>query len=101
MRRLAAWKCGPSPTWASPITTSVPSDFDASVARVFREERGQVIATLIRILGDFDLAEDALQEATVAAIEHWPHDGIPDKPGAWLLTAARRKAVPRSGSVRR
>ena len=49
----------------------------------------------IRSLGDFDAAEDALQEATVVALERWPHDGIPDRPGAWLLTTTRRKAVDR------
>src|SRR4051812_10768591 len=62
---------------------------------VFRRESGQVLATLIRVLGDFDLAEDALQEALVSAIERWPVDGTPDRPGAWLLTAAKRKAIDR------
>ena len=51
--------------------------------------------SLIDSLGDFDLAEDALQEACVAAIERWPRDGLPDWPGAWLLTTARRKAIDR------
>ena len=51
--------------------------------------------SLIDSLGDFDLAEDALQEACVAAIERWPRDGLPDRPGAWLLTTARRKAIDR------
>ena len=60
-----------------------------------RRERPQVLATLIRVLGDFDLAEDALQEAAVAALEHWPTTGVPVKPGAWLLTTARRKAIDR------
>ena len=62
---------------------------------IFRRESGQVLATLIRVLGDFDLAEDALQEALVAALERWPADGVPDRPGAWLLTAAKRKAIDR------
>jgi RNA polymerase sigma-70 factor (ECF subfamily) len=65
------------------------------LALIFRRESGQVLATLIRVLGDFDLAEDALQEALVAAIERWPVDGMPGRPGAWLLTAARRKAIDR------
>jgi RNA polymerase sigma-70 factor (ECF subfamily) len=77
------------------IAATRPHDLDADIALAFRRERGQVLATLIRILGDFDLAEDALQEATVAALVRWPHDGMPDRPGAWLLTAARRKAVDR------
>jgi RNA polymerase sigma factor (sigma-70 family) len=50
-------------------------------------------AALVRILGDFDLAEELVQEALLEAIQHWPKDGIPEKPGAWLLTTARRKAV--------
>ena len=68
---------------------------DASFEHLFRSESGQVLASLIRSLGDFDAAEDALQEATIAALERWPRDGIPDRPGAWLLTTARRKSVDR------
>jgi RNA polymerase sigma-70 factor, ECF subfamily len=63
---------------------------------VLRAERGLVLASLIRSLGDFDLAEDALQEAAVAALEHWPSTGVPARPGAWLLTTARRKAIDRA-----
>jgi RNA polymerase sigma-70 factor (ECF subfamily) len=70
----------------------VPAD---ALAGIFRAESGQVLATLIRVLGDFDLAEDALQEATIAALEHWPVEGVPRRPGAWLLTTARRKAIDR------
>ncbi|MDQ1396327.1 MAG: polymerase sigma-70 factor, subfamily, partial [Acidimicrobiaceae bacterium] len=62
---------------------------------LFRQASGPVLATLIRVLGDFDLAEDALQEATVSALERWPRDGVPAQPAAWLLTAARRKAIDR------
>ena len=54
-----------------------------------------MLASLIRTLGDFDAAEDALQEAVVVALERWPFDGVPDRPGAWLLTTARRKAIDR------
>lgn len=54
-----------------------------------------MLASLIRTLGDFDAAEDALQEAVVVALERWPLDGVPDRPGAWLLTTARRKAIDR------
>jgi RNA polymerase sigma-70 factor, ECF subfamily len=68
---------------------------NATIAGAIRDEWGQVLATLIRVLGDFDLAEDALQEATVSALEHWPVDGVPARPAAWLLTAARRKAIDR------
>jgi RNA polymerase sigma-70 factor (ECF subfamily) len=62
---------------------------------VFREAYGRILATLIRIFGDFDLAEDALQEAFVAAVEHWPVEGMPRNAAGWLSTAARRKAVDR------
>ena len=65
------------------------------IERVFREESGRIIATLIRIFGDFDIAEEAIQEAFVAALERWPHDGVPDNPGAWITTTARRRALDR------
>jgi len=66
-----------------------------TVERVFREERGRILATLIRACGDFDLAEEAVQEAFAVAIERWPRDGLPSNPGAWITTAARRKAIDR------
>ena len=67
----------------------------AELERVFRRESGQVLASLIRFTGDFDLAEEALQEAVVIAMERWQRDGLPDRPGAWLLTTARRRAIDR------
>jgi RNA polymerase sigma-70 factor (ECF subfamily) len=69
---------------------------DTAYEATFRQESGRVLASLIATLGDFDLAEEALQEAWVAALEHWPRAGLPDRPGAWLLTVARRKAVDRA-----
>jgi RNA polymerase sigma-70 factor (ECF subfamily) len=54
-----------------------------------------VLASLIGVLGDFDLAEDALQDAVTVALERWPRDGVPDRPGAWLLTTARNRAIDR------
>jgi RNA polymerase sigma-70 factor (ECF subfamily) len=65
------------------------------VARVFREEHGRLIAALVRSLGDWDLAEELVQDALVSALEHWPRDGIPENPGAWLMTTARRKGIDR------
>lgn len=63
--------------------------------RIFRAESGAVLATLIRLLGDFQLAEDSLQDALAAALESWPKNGLPTSPGAWLTTTARRKALDR------
>lgn len=60
---------------------------------LYREESGRVLATLIRLLGDFDLAEDAVHDAFAAALERWPRDGIPDNPRAWLVSAGRFKAI--------
>src|SRR5262245_38144112 len=61
--------------------------------QVFRREAGRVLATLIRQLGDFDLAEDALQDAIARALERWPREGMPANPAAWLTTVARRRSV--------
>ncbi len=71
-----------------------PSTREAA-ARVFRDHSGRVLATLIRRLGDFDRAEDALQDALTRALETWPEAGIPDEPAAWLITTARNKAIDR------
>jgi predicted RNA polymerase sigma factor len=69
------------------------SETSAALASVFREESGRITAALVRSLGDFALAEEAVQDALVAALEHWPSEGIPEKPGAWLFTVARRRAL--------
>jgi RNA polymerase sigma-70 factor (ECF subfamily) len=66
-----------------------------AVARAFRDERAIVLATLIRQAGDFQLAEDAVQDAFEAAVTAWRRDGIPANPGAWITTAARRRAIDR------
>ena len=68
---------------------------DERLAAVLRDERGRLTAALVRILGDWDLAEELVQDAAVAALEHWATDGIPRNPGAWLMTTARRRAVDR------
>ena len=65
------------------------------IETIFREERGRVLATLISVLGDVDLAEDALQEACAAALERWPGDGAPANPTAWLVAVARNRAIDR------
>jgi RNA polymerase sigma-70 factor (ECF subfamily) len=65
------------------------------VAEAFREEFGRAVSILIRALGDFDLAEDAVQEAFAVAAERWPRDGVPTSPGAWIVTTARNRAIDR------
>ncbi|MGZ5322411.1 MAG: RNA polymerase sigma factor [Solirubrobacterales bacterium] len=68
---------------------------DQVVDRLFRHESGRAVASLIRVLGDFDAAEEAVQEAFVVALERWPRDGTPDNPGAWITRVARNKAIDR------
>jgi RNA polymerase sigma-70 factor (ECF subfamily) len=70
-------------------------DPHAVVDRLFREEQGRAVATLIRVLGDFDLAEEAVQEAFITALETWPARGVPNNPGAWITTTARNRAIDR------
>ncbi|MDQ1673116.1 MAG: polymerase sigma-70 factor, subfamily, partial [Frankiaceae bacterium] len=68
-------------------------DVSAQLAEVVRIEGGRVVAVLTRTLGDLTLAEDAVQEAVLTALQTWPRSGLPDAPRAWLLTVARRKAL--------
>src|SRR5271170_5419682 len=68
---------------------------DGEIDRLFRHEAGRVLATLIRLVGDFELAEDALQEAFAAALEQWPSAGLPANPRAWLVDVGRNKAIDR------
>ena len=74
---------------------AVSPDVAETVEAAFRDEWGQVVATLIRLTGDWDLAEECAQEAFALALQTWPRDGIPRRPGAWLTTAARHRAVDR------
>ncbi|MGH7728863.1 MAG: RNA polymerase sigma factor [Vulcanimicrobiaceae bacterium] len=70
-------------------------DLRDAVARCVREDAGRSVATLARLFGDLDLAEDALQEAYLVALERWPRDGFPARPSAWLLATARNRAIDR------
>lgn len=72
-----------------------PEAVRGAVAHVFRDESARVLAGLIRILGDFELAEDVLHDALAAALDRWARDGIPNRPGAWLTTVARNRALDR------
>src|SRR6185312_9912298 len=67
----------------------------AEIEKIFRDEAGRVLATLIRLVGDFDLAEDVLQEAFAVALERWPDDALPANPRAWLVNVGRNKAIDR------
>jgi RNA polymerase sigma-70 factor, ECF subfamily len=71
------------------------TDVDNAVATAFREEWGRIVATLIRVTGDWDLAEESAQEAFAVAVKTWPDTGVPRNPGAWLTTTARHRAVDR------
>lgn len=66
-----------------------------AVERTFRQESGQAVATLVRLFGDIDLAEEAVQEAFAVASERWPSEGVPPNPGGWIVTTARNKALDR------
>jgi RNA polymerase sigma-70 factor (ECF subfamily) len=68
-------------------------DAGETIERLFRRERSPILAGLIRLTGDFSLAEDALQEAFATAVQRWPSDGIPPNPGAWITLTARRRAI--------
>jgi RNA polymerase sigma-70 factor (ECF subfamily) len=67
----------------------------AEIERIFREEFGRAVATLVRLLGDIDLAEEAVQDAFVVAVERWPMAGIPANPAGWIVTTARHRAIDR------
>jgi RNA polymerase sigma-70 factor (ECF subfamily) len=68
---------------------------EALIGRLFREESGRSVATLIRVFGDIDLAEDAVQEAFAVALRKWPAEGLPPNPGGWITTTARKRAIDR------
>src|SRR5690349_9795678 len=71
-------------------------DLPASeITRIFRAEYGRAVAVLVRVLGDIDLAEEAVQDAFAAAVERWPTAGLPPSPAGWLITTARNRAIDR------
>jgi len=75
------------------MSAPAPTDLRARLDAIYRTEGGRVLATLIRLLGDFDRAEDAMQDAFNAALKRWPVEGIPHNPRAWLISAGRFKAI--------
>ena len=76
-------------------TGAAPRPGEAEFGRIFREESGRSVAALIRVFGDIDVAEDAVQEAFAIAASKWPGDGLPPNPGGWITTTARNRAIDR------
>jgi RNA polymerase sigma-70 factor (ECF subfamily) len=76
-----------------PRPERLPEQFSRTIETLYRSESGRVLATLVRLLGDLDLAEEAMHEAFAAALESWPRTGMPDKPRPWLISTARFKAI--------
>jgi RNA polymerase sigma-70 factor (ECF subfamily) len=77
------------------VLSSVPAPGVADVEATFRREFGRAVATLVRLLGDIELAEEAVQDAFVVALEKWPVAGVPPNPGGWIVTTARNRAIDR------
>src|SRR2546426_9762133 len=73
----------------------MPPDTNAVVDSVYRSDWGRIVATLIGLVGDFDVAEEAAQEAFAAAVNQWPASGVPEFPRAWIIRTARHKAIDR------
>jgi RNA polymerase sigma-70 factor, ECF subfamily len=74
---------------------AAPKVDESAIGRIFREESGRSVAALIRVFGDIDVAEDAVQEAFAVALSKWPGDGLPPNPGGWITTTARNRAIDR------
>ena len=91
----SSWPLRPRSRSGRSSSVADRTSVDERLEAVLREERGRLTAVLVRILRDWDTAEELVQDAAVSALEHWPLDGIPTNAGAWLMTAARRKAVDR------
>src|SRR5882672_9442989 len=81
--------------YPSMVTQEMRQDVSTTVEELYRAESRRILATLIRLVGDFDQAEDALHDAFRAALEQWPKEGLPANPGAWLISTGRFKAIDR------
>jgi len=75
------------------MAESVPEELGKTIEAIYRAESGRILATLVRLLGDLDVAEEAMHEAFAAALDTWPKTGVPDKPRPWLISTARFKAI--------
>src|SRR6202020_3066294 len=72
---------------------NIPEELSRTIETLYRSESGRILATLVRLLGDLDVAEEAMHEAFAAALDTWTHAGVPDKPRPWLISTARFKAI--------
>lgn len=81
--------------WVDGEEAAAPNLDESGIGRIFRAESGRSVATLIRIFGDIDLAEDAAEEAFAVALRKWPVDGLPPNPGGWITMTARTRAIDR------
>src|SRR3989441_5955355 len=79
--------------WNDEGLTETRTATDAALVAIFREEAARLTGAMVRIIGNFDIAEEVVQDSLLAALETWPEQGIPDRPGAWLMTTARRRAI--------
>src|SRR6201996_8583255 len=75
------------------MPSPVPEELSKTIETLYRTESGRVLATLVRLLGDLDLAEESMHEAFAAALESWAQAGVPEKPRPWLISTARFKAI--------
>ncbi|HYY80540.1 MAG TPA: sigma-70 family RNA polymerase sigma factor, partial [Actinomycetes bacterium] len=73
----------------------MPASAATEVERVFREEHGRAVAVLVRVFGDIDIAEEAVQDAFATALQRWPSAGLPPSPAGWIITTARNRAIDR------
>src|SRR5204863_1984558 len=98
--RLSRWPSPGPPArsrcgrlWNDEVLTGTRAATEAALTAVFREEAAKLTGAMVRLIGNFDIAEEVVQDSLLAALEKWPAQGIPDNPGAWLMTAARRRAI--------
>src|ERR1700730_17944302 len=83
------------------LPSSMPSDAAAAVDALYRSDWGRIVATLIRLVGDFEAAEESAQEAFTAAVDQWRVAGVPEFPRAWVIQTARHKAIDRIRRAKR
>src|SRR5277367_4917498 len=94
MSALASQLCRANPFASlTCMSLNAPEDLSRTIETLYRSESGRILATLVRLLGDLDIAEESMHEAFAAALESWPKTGIPENPRPWLISTARFKAI--------